>query len=266
MVRSATVITLKGVGKNYGKEVVLKDISFEIQPKELVCITGPSGAGKSTLIHIMIGAESVSKGTVSVDRAKLTDLPAPVLQLFRRRVGVVFQDYKLLWNNTVFETVAFPLEVRGASDAFIRKRVGEVLEEMGLSARANTLASALSGGEKARTAIARAIVHDPVIVFADEPTGNLDPEQTESVLELFKRVHEAGTTVVLATHEVDIVDSLQTRVIHLKNGVVERDSVGGYVRGKAKEKKARAAKHEVFVESEEESGGSKIKITAINGQ
>lgn len=263
------MLVLKNISKTYGRNKVLDSISFRVDPKEFVCITGPSGAGKSTLLHLMIGAELATKGSITVDGVDLRILPPTILQLFRRRIGVVFQDYKLLWNRTVAENVAFPLEVAGASDSAIEQRVKEVLKEMELGRRAHTMANALSGGEKARTAIARAIVHKPIMLFADEPTGNLDPEQTDMVLDLFKQIHKQGTTVILATHEVDIVDALQTRVIRLEEGRMIRDSIGGYKKGKAATKKAdtRQGKHKIFAQEDKEkiekSTAKKVRIISI---
>lgn len=222
------MITLQNVRKKFGDAEVLRGVSFEVRPNEFVCITGPSGAGKTTLMHLLIGAETTTSGSVHVDDVDLRQVPPRALQLYRRRVGFVFQDYKLLWDRTVAENIAFPLEICGAKDSVIEKRVTEILEQMQLMQHANVLCHALSGGEKARTAIGRAIVHKPMIVLADEPTGNLDPEESMKVLKLFKDIHQRGATVILATHDTMIVDALRTRVIHLKNGVVMRDSVGKY--------------------------------------
>lgn len=252
---------VKNVSKGYGKESVLKDVSFTVNPKEFVCVTGPSGAGKSTLMHMMIGAEEPSKGKVKVDDVDLYALPPSILQLYRRRIGVAFQDYKLLWNRTVYENIAFPLEVCGIPDDMIEKRVKQVLKEMALTRQKNTLTRALSGGEKARTTIARAYVHEPMILFADEPTGNLDPEQSQVVIELLEHIHNKGTTVVLATHEAEIVDALQTRVLRLEDGELIRDSVGGYNKQKRSQPKPKKpGSHDIF----EDDSGKKIKITPIN--
>ena len=256
------MFVLKSVGKSYGKEHVLKKVSFQINPKEFVCVTGPSGAGKSTLMHIMIGAEEPSAGAVLVDDVDLYKLTPTILQLYRRRIGVAFQDYKLLWNRTVEENVAFPLEVCGVPQEEIDKRVKQVLKEMELTKQKKTLTKALSGGEKARTTIARAYVHKPMILFADEPTGNLDPDQSSLVIDLLQHIHDKGTTIVLATHEVEIVDALQTRVLRLEDGEIIRDSVGGYNKEKRSQPKAaRKGLHDIF---DDENGGKKVKIIPIN--
>lgn len=222
------MIVLEHVTKRYGKLEVLSDISFSIQPNEFVCITGPSGAGKSTLMHMLMGAEEVTDGEVNVDGISLKKVPRKALQTYRRRIGIVFQDYKLLWNRTVRENIAFPLEVCGASDTIIKARTAELIEYMGLELQADTLCHALSGGEKARTAIARAIVHKPMIILADEPTGNLDPRESLKIMKLFKSIHSNGATVVLATHDTLLVNALKTRVIRLEAQNIVRDSVGAY--------------------------------------
>jgi len=222
------VIALTDVTKRYGGKTVLQGVSFSVRPNEFACITGPSGAGKTTLMHILIGAERFDSGSVMIDGVELREIPVHALQLYRRRLGIVFQDYKLLWNRTVAENIAFPLEVCGASDRVIAKRVQEMLEQMELTAQANVLCAALSGGEKARTAIARAIVHKPMVILADEPTGNLDPEESLHTMRILKDIHAAGATIILATHDSQIVDALKTRVIRLEGGAVTRDSIGNY--------------------------------------
>ncbi len=223
-----SMIVLRDVSKAFGEKAVLNHLSLQINPGEFVCIVGPSGAGKSTLLHLLIGAEDVTGGGIEVDGVQLKDIPPPVLQLYRRRIGMVFQDYKLIQNRTVAENIAFPLEVCGVSDEEIVSRVRELLMEMQLMEKANALPDALSGGEKARTAIARGIVHRPMVLLADEPTGNLDPVQSLAILQLFQRIHQSGTTVLLATHDAALVEKLQTRVIELQNGSVVRDAPGGY--------------------------------------
>lgn len=228
------MIELKGASKTYGKIKVLSDISFRIDPGEFVCITGPSGAGKSTLLHLLTGAENITKGKIEVDGVDLRLIPPMALQMFRRKLGIVFQDYKLLNNRTVAENIAFPLEVCGAPDDYIEKRVRKVLELVDLTKHAHTLPNALSGGEKARTAIGRAIVHDPMIILADEPTGNVDPDQSVKIMKLFKQIHDSGTTIVIATHDSGLVDALKPRVIQLVEGEIVRDSIGKYAKATTK--------------------------------
>ncbi|MDD5469716.1 MAG: ATP-binding cassette domain-containing protein [Candidatus Peribacteraceae bacterium] len=222
------MIELTGIQKRFGKNEVLKGISFSVHPGEFVCITGPSGVGKSTLISILIGAEPFDDGSVNIDGAELRDIPPRALQIYRRRIGVVFQDYKLLWNRTVAENIAFPLDICGASPGVTRRRVAEVLRQMNLVQQADVPCHALSGGEKARTAIGRAIAHKPMIILADEPTGNLDPRESMRIMQLFKDIHAQGATILLATHDTIIVDSLNTRVITLEDGLIARDSIGKY--------------------------------------
>lgn len=225
---SRLVITLQNITKAYDGKEILHDISFTIAPNEFVCITGSSGAGKSTLIDMLIGAQLPSSGHISVDNIPLETVPTVALQLYRQRIGVVFQDYKLLWSLTVAENIAYPLEVLGLTDEQISRRTEELLEIMHLTKQRNTLTRSLSGGEKARTAIARAITHKPLIIFADEPTGNLDPHESVQVMKILKQIHSTGTTVLVATHDFFLVDALQTRVIRLEEGRIVRDSVGSY--------------------------------------
>ncbi len=241
------MIVLKDVTKVFRDLRVLDGVSLRIEPGEFVCVTGPSGAGKSTLLSLLVGAQDVTGGSISVDGVDLRSVPSGALQMFRRKVGFVFQDYKLLQNRTVAENLAFPLEVIGASDKEVQARVTELLRRMELGTRADALPWQLSGGEKARVAIARAIVHKPLIILADEPTGNLDPQQARAVIDLFQEIHTEGTTIVLATHDVSLVNGLKTRVVALVNGRIARDSVGGYG-GDAAPTPAMAERHRVFVD------------------
>lgn len=248
------MIELIGIAKYYGKTKVLSDISLSIEPGELVCITGPSGAGKSTLLHLLTGAEEATKGTIEIDGVDLRIVPPRALQIFRQRLGIVFQDYKLLKNRTVAENIAFPLEVCDVPDADIDIAVRQVLTIIDMTKHAHTLPNVLSGGEKARTAIGRAIAHDPLIILADEPTGNVDPQQSALIMNLFKKINESGATVIIATHDAGLVDALQTRVIELRDGSITRDSKGGY----AKENFIKN------VTAKLSSNTRKVKITAIS--
>jgi len=257
------MIVLKNVSKSFNRKRVLSDLTLRVDPGELVCITGPSGSGKTTLIHLLAGVEEVTNGTIEVDGVDLRAIPAPAMRLFRQRVGVVFQDYKLLPHYTVHENIAYPLEVYGTPEPEMSARVTELLKLMKLTRKADSLPRELSGGEQARTAIARAIVADPIILFADEPTGNLDPEQSEQILKLFKAIHKKGTSVVLATHDSVLVDLLHTRVVTLSEGKITRDSSGEY-----REKKP--SPHAILSEepakktpSNKKGGGRKVRVTAI---
>lgn len=257
------MLELKNVSKAYGTAVVLRDVSFQVRPGEFVCLTGPSGAGKSTLLNLIVGGEDVTSGSIHVDGVNLKTVPRGALQLYRRKVGVVFQDYKLLPNRTVEENVSFPLEACGSPDADIQVRVPQLLQQVGMSQRATALPHQLSGGEKTRVAIARAIVHRPIIVLADEPTGNVDPEQALSIIQLFRDIHASGTTIILATHDSTLVDALQTRVIRLEDGQIVRDSVGGYFHGRQAKREQRQEER-VTDDGHEGGEGKRIKVTSIN--
>lgn len=217
------MIVLNGVTKKYGKQKVLDDISFKVQGGEFVSLVGEAGAGKTTLVHALIGATEIDKGEITVDDYRVDKLDQDKIQEYRKRVGIVFQDYKLLPKKTVFENVAFALEVAGYENDFIKERTVSVLKIAGLEGLRNNFPRQLSGGEQQKTAIARALVHAPELLLADEPTGNLDHENTESLVRLFKKINEGGTTVILATHNRGIVDRLKKRVIRLEEGRIISD-------------------------------------------
>lgn len=218
------MIQVQTVSKTYRDSKVLDDVSFEVQGGEFVSIVGPSGAGKSTLIHAFIGASKIDDGgTIRVDHYKVNELNSDEVQEYRRRIGIVFQDYRLLPRRTVFENVAFALEVAGYSDSFISQRTVDVLKITGLEKHRNSLPHELSGGEKQRTAIARALVHAPQLLFADEPTGNLDPENTEALAKLLLKINKSGTTIIMATHNKELVNLVKKRVITLDNGRLVSD-------------------------------------------
>ncbi|MFA7685792.1 MAG: ATP-binding cassette domain-containing protein [Candidatus Gracilibacteria bacterium] len=223
------MIIVDKVTKKYGKKVVLDDISFKVDGGEFVSIVGSSGAGKTTLIHALIGATEISSGTIKVDDYDVHKLNSSDIQDFRKKIGMIFQDYKLLPQKTVYENVAFALEVCGYDDKFIQKRVVAVLKIVGLEDQKSLFPRQLSGGEKQRTAIARALVHAPQLLFADEPAGNLDPDNAFALAKLLIKINQGGTTVILATHNKDIVNAIKKRVIAIENGRIMIDKKGaGY--------------------------------------
>lgn len=231
------MIHLENVSKEYAPPgrrqqpiSALRDVNLHVAKGEFLSIVGTSGAGKSTLIRLLIAEELPTYGTIKIADRDITKLRPSELPYYRRKVGVVFQDFKLLPAKTVSENIAFALEVSDVSSAEIATRVPRILELVGLSQRANQYPDELSGGERQRVAIARALVHSPRILIADEPTGNLDPDNTWEVIELLERINRAGTVVLLATHNKPVVDKLRRRVVLLDKGhVVADEQVGGYL-------------------------------------
>lgn len=218
------MIVLDRVSKVYGKKTIaLNKISLKVDPKEFVIIIGPTGSGKTTLLRLLTREEKQTHGKIvigGIDYDKLKDKDIPSL---RRKIGVVFQDFKLLPNKTVFENVAFALEMVGIRNGEIKRTVPRVLEIVGLSDKASHMPNQLSGGERQRVAIARSIVRQPKILIADEPTGNLDPKRAWDIIKILEKINRYGTTVLLTTHNKDIVDKLKRRVITLKNGEISGD-------------------------------------------
>jgi len=222
------MIKFQKVTKIYPPEkFALQDVSFEIKPKEFVSVVGKSGAGKTTLLKLLLVEEKPTEGRVFLDGNDLSKIKHNKLHEIRRKIGAVFQDYKLLPSKTVYENVAYVLEVIGASDKEIKRDVVEVLEIVGLENHARNFPAQLSGGEKQRAAIARALIHRPEVILADEPTGNLDPYNTADIIRLLLKINELGTTVVLSTHNKEIINSLGKRVITLEDGKVIRDEEEG---------------------------------------
>lgn len=212
---------------NHHKSVALEGATFTINPREFVSIVGRSGAGKSTIVKLLIGEEKPSKGRIvfashDVNKLRHKDLPH-----LRRHVGVIFQDFRLLNNKNAYENVAFALEVAGRPEKDIEEFVPQVLEMVGLQDKMSNFPRELSGGEKQRVAIARAMINHPDVIVADEPTGNLDPVNTWEIIRLLQKINELGTTVVLATHNRDIVNGLERRVISLEKGQIIKDEEKG---------------------------------------
>jgi cell division transport system ATP-binding protein len=225
------MISISNVTKSYpsAPRAALDGVSLEIEKGEFVFLVGASGSGKSSLMRLILREDVPSGGEIFVLGQNLVGLPNRRVPLFRRQLGVVFQDFRLLPNKTAAQNVAFSLEVIGKSAGFIAEAVPDVLRRVGLEHKANSLPSELSGGEQQRIALARAIVNNPAILLADEPTGNLDPKTSEEIMALLERINLAGTTVIMATHDRGIVDRLKKRVVELKDGVIVRDEKGaGY--------------------------------------
>jgi cell division transport system ATP-binding protein len=225
---SRPIISLQHVWKRYpnGTEA-LKDACLTVPEGDFVFLVGPSGAGKSTVVRLLIREEKPTRGKIFVHGLELGRLPRRKLPHFRRQVGLVFQDFKLLPRLTVYENVAFALRVLGESNRVIASRVGEAVETVGLADKQLKYPRELSGGEQQRVAIARALVHAPRLIVADEPTGNLDPATAWEIMQLFLRINAAGSTVVMATHNREIVDLLRRRVVGIESGQIVRDDRSG---------------------------------------
>ena len=223
------MISISNVSKQYkgSARPALNNVSLEVAKGDFVFLVGASGSGKSSLMRLMLREDVPTKGSVHVLGENLVGVPSRRVPFFRRRLGVVFQDFRLLPNKTVAQNVAFSLEVIGKSQGFIQEAVPEVLRLVGLDGKADRLPSELSGGEQQRVALARAIVNKPALLLADEPTGNLDPATSQDIMALIERINLAGTTVIMATHDRGIVDRLKKRVVELKDGEIIRDQVGG---------------------------------------
>jgi cell division transport system ATP-binding protein len=214
------MISFNNVTKAFGPHLVLDEVNFEIDSNELIILNGISGAGKSTVVGLLIGADKPTSGTVEVDGILVNDMDGEMLQLYRRKVGVVYQDYKLLPAKTVFENVAFAMEVCEAPNDVIQQRVPELLAKVGLAQYSDHFPEHLSGGEKQRLAIARALVHDPRLLIADEPTGNLDEENVRGILDLFRKLHAEGATILLTTHDPLVHQLMPGRTITLVKGKI----------------------------------------------
>ena len=228
VLRSVKMIKFKNVSKIYDNNVkALSDVTIDIEAGEFVFLVGPSGSGKSTFIKMLLKEIEHTKGTIVVGDTKLTDLPRKEVPYFRRKIGMVFQDFRLIPNLNVYENVAFAMKVVEASPREIRRRVPMVLSLVGLSHKYKMFPNELSGGEQQRVSLARAIVNNPSVLIADEPTGNLDPETAKEIMALLDDVNKAGTTILMATHAKDIVDNMKKRVIAIEGGEIARDEKRG---------------------------------------
>jgi cell division transport system ATP-binding protein len=227
------MLSIKNISKIYPSRfngnptVALDDVSFEIGEKEFVSIVGKSGAGKTTLLKLILAEEKPTRGHIFFEGRDIHKIKKSHLPQLRQRIGTVFQDYKLFPSKTTYENIAYVMEVMGASEKEIKRDVPQVLELVELTDRADNFPNELSGGEKQRVAIARALIHRPDVILADEPTGNLDPYHTFDIIRLLVKIYEIGTTVILSTHDKEVINSLGKRVITLDGGKVARDEKRG---------------------------------------
>ena len=218
------MIRLERVGKRYpGGQEALRDVSLRVAPGEMVFLTGHSGAGKSTLLRLITLIERASRGEISVGGQELARVRGGAVARFRRTLGVVFQDHRLLMDRPAFDNVALPLVIAGYPRQEIARRVRAALDRVGLLAKEKALPEMLSSGEQQRVGIARAVVHKPALLLADEPTGNLDPELSAEIMHLFRRFNQVGVTILIASHDLDLVESMGQRVIRLADGRVVAD-------------------------------------------
>jgi len=235
--------------KNHYLHTALDNVSFTIDDGEFVFIVGPSGSGKSTIIKLILREETPTSGEIVFNDIEITKMKAQGLPILRREIGVVFQDYKLLQNKNVFENVSFTLEVSGKSVEEVKKTTDYILELVGLEEKRYNFPGQLSGGEMQRVAIARALVNDPQVLIADEPTGNLDPENAWDVIQILNKVNNWGTSVIMATHDKEVVNAISKRVIELEKGKVIRDEG----KGKYDEEKNEINEEETTLENDNEN-------------
>ena len=217
------MIRFEKVTKRYGNNIALRNLNLHIEKGEFVFLVGPSGAGKSTFIKLLSHETVPDEGKVFVDGIEVNRLKKSKIPYLRRKLGIVFQDFRLLPNKTAFENVAFALEVMEVSRTEIKQKVHNALELVNLTAKANQLPANLSGGEQQRVAIARALVNRPVVLVADEPTGNLDPATAQTIMELFNHINHLGTTIIMVTHAKELVNRMHKRVLTIEDGEIVRD-------------------------------------------
>ncbi|MFN7160244.1 MAG: cell division ATP-binding protein FtsE [Candidatus Gracilibacteria bacterium] len=218
------MIIFDNVTKKFGSRAILDSFSLQIQAAEFVAIMGHSGAGKSTMINLLIGHQRPTSGQIMIDGVHIENMDFNMRQLYRRKIGIVFQDYKLLPKKTVYENVSFAMEVCGNTDEEIQKRVPEILHQVGLLARQEQYPDELSGGEQQRCAIARALVHNPNLLIADEPTGNLDQETAKDIIKLLSDINKNGTTIIMTTHNPKLLENLTYRLVELHEGKLKEST------------------------------------------
>ena len=216
------IIRMFHVHKRFATKPALIDISLNLFKNEFIFLTGPSGAGKSTLLKLLYLGESISEGQILIDGMNLSRISRSRAPLLRRKLGIVFQDYKLIPNKTVYENISLVLEARGLNSRFIQKKVNSVLRTVGMEGRQKSFPLSLSGGEQQKVAVARAVVGDPKIILADEPTGSLDAESADAIFNLLKTFHRRGATVLIATHDTALLHEKHTRIVHLNKGRIAR--------------------------------------------
>lgn len=222
------MITFDNVTKIYNSNIGLENASIHIKKGDFVFLVGPSGAGKSTFIKLILKEINADSGSINVDGQEVTTLSNREIPMLRRKIGIVFQDFRLLPKKTVYENVAFAMEILHKQKRQIRKRVPQVLSLVGISDKADKYPDELSAGEQQRVAIARAIINNPTVLIADEPTGNLDPDTASEIMDLLNQINLTGTTIVMVTHAKDIVDRMQKRVVAIESGHIVRDEFGQY--------------------------------------
>jgi len=222
------MIIFENISKIYPPNIAaLRNISFKIESNEFVSIVGKSGAGKTTLIKLLLREEEPTEGRIIFNGKNISKIRSSDLPFYRQKIGAIFQDYRLLPSKTVFENVAYAMEVMGATDYEISRDVPKILEIVGIEERAHNFPRELSGGESQRTAIARALAIRPEVIIADEPTGNLDPYHSKDIINLLEKIYNLGTTVILSTHDKGVINSLKRRVVTLENGKIVRDEQRG---------------------------------------
>jgi cell division transport system ATP-binding protein len=256
-----TLINFKAVTKSYGSVVALSDMSFDVKKGEFVFITGPSGAGKTTILKLILGETLPSKGEVKVDNLNIANLNDKSLPLYRQKIGVIFQDFKVLSDRTVYENVAVALAVIGLPEPQWEERVKHILKLVGLARQTNSFPSQLSGGELQRVSLARALSINPKIILADEPTGNLDWDTADGLMELLEKINKEGKTIIMATHNMEIVGKYKKRVIHVdrKKEQVDTGKEHDGKKDNDDEKEGGKDRKEHSDSEEEHSEGGKIK-------